>query len=198
METIYLVCAAIGGTLIVCQFAMTLFGLGGHLESADGDISHSADAIDAHHDHAVGHGNESTWFAGLLTARTLSAGLAFFGLVGVIGLQADLHDAVSFGLALLAGLSSIFIVAWIMRALVRLNIDGTVRIQQSLGCTGTVYLPIPADNAGQGKVQISVLHRTVEYKAVSAKEALPTGRKVKVVEIVSSDTVAVAPVDDTD
>ena len=50
--------------------------------------------------------------------------------------------------------------------------------------------PIPW--GGAGKVQVSVLSRTVEYKA-TAKEALPTGAKIVVVAIVGSDTVEVAP-----
>ena len=67
METVYFGCAILGGTLLVCQFVMTLLGLGG-----DHDISH-----DAGHDHGHDHSHErsSSWFVGLLTFRTIVAAL---------------------------------------------------------------------------------------------------------------------------
>ena len=143
-------------------------------------------------DHHVGHGEESAWFLGVLTFRTVSAALAFFGLVGIIGQRAELETLPTLMAASAAGLAALFLVGWIMKFLARLNIDGTVRIERALGCSGTVYLPIPAGNTGQGKVQITVLNRTMECKA-TAKDALPTGAKIVVVAIVDSDTVEVAP-----
>ena len=196
METTYLVCAAVGGTLIVCQFVMTIIGIGSHFDLGDHGAGDAGHGLDGHDGPEVGHGNESTWFLGLLTARTLSAGLAFFGLVGLIAQRSNLDEAIALVVALLAGASSLFIVSWIMQSLVRLNIDGTVRIEHSLGCKGTVYVPIPAGNSGQGKVQVSVLNRTVEYKAVTENNGLATGRKIKVVGIVSSDTVQVSSIED--
>ncbi len=201
METIYLICAAVGGTLIVCQFLMTLFGLGGGHDMADGhhfdggghDVGGGHDAAGDHH--AGHHHDESTWFLGILTFRTISAGLAFFGLIGVIGQRSELEMLPTLVAATVAGLAAVFFVAWIMRFLGRLNIDGTVRIERALGCRGNVYIPIPGGAAGQGKVQVSVLNRTVEYKA-TAKDALPTGAKIVVVGIHGSDTVEVAPATD--
>lgn len=198
METTYYVCAAIGGTLIVCQFLMTLVGLGGghdfagdhHIDAGGHDMAGGHDGAGDHH---VGHGNESTWFLGILTFRTISAALAFFGFVGIIGQRAALETMPTLLMATGAGLAAMFFVAWIMRFLGRLNVDGTVRIERAVGCHGTVYLPIPAGSAaGQGKVQINVSNRTVECKA-TAKDALPTGAKIVVVAVLSSDTVEVAP-----
>ena len=188
METTYLVCAAVGGTLIVCQFLMTLFGLGGHDLVGDNHID--AGGHDASGDHHVGHGEESSWFLGLLTFRTISAGLAFFGLAGVIGLRADLEPIMTLGVAVAAGLCAVFLVGYIMKALVKLNMDGTVRIENAVGCPGTVYVSIPGGTNGEGKVHISLMSRTMEYKAI-AKDALPAGAKIVVVAIVGSDTVEV-------
>lgn len=196
METTYLICAAIGGTLIVCQFVMTLFGLGGghdmvgdHVDAGGHDV---AGGHDAGGDHHVGHGNESTWFLGILTFRTITAALAFFGLAGLIAHRNELLPIQSLAIALVAGVSALFMVGYIMKGLSRLNVDGTVRIGKSLGCPGTVYLPIPGGAHGQGKVHVSVMSRTIEYKA-TAKDALPTGAKIVVVAVLDSDTVEVAP-----
>jgi hypothetical protein len=199
METTYFICATIGGTLIACQFILTLFGLGGghDLVGDHGDFSghdmggHDVGGgHDVAHDHHSGHGEESNWFLGLLTFRTITAGVAFFGLVGIIGQYERLEPIPTMLLAIAAGVGAVFIVGYIMKSLSRLNVDGTVRIGKALGCHGTVYIPIP-NGGGEGKVQVSVLSRTVEYKAI-AKEALPTGAKIVVVAIVGSDTVEVA------
>jgi hypothetical protein len=80
-----------------------------------------------------------------------------------------------------------------MRFLFKLNVDGTVRIDRALGAHGTVYLSVPGAKAGVGKVLVNQLDRTVEYKAITSLEQLPTGAKIVVVGIVSADTVEVAP-----
>ena len=56
---------------------------------------------------------------------------------------------------------------------------------------------IPAHNQGPGKVQFTLQDRLVEYDAVTSGEALPTGTKIFIVSVVGSDTVAVAPIAET-
>jgi uncharacterized protein (DUF2126 family) len=197
METTYLICAAIGGTLIVCQFVLTLFGLGGDHDMGghDGDVGGGHGDMGGHDsagDHHGGDGHDSTWFMGVLTFRTLSAATAFFGLTGIIGQRAELEPFVTLLLALAAGGAALFLVSWIMRLMVRMNIDGTVRIDHAIGCRGTVYITIPSAHAGQGKVQVSVHNRTMEYKAVTALGPLAPGVKIVVVRVAAPDTVEVS------
>lgn len=195
METFYIACAAVGGTLLVCQFVMGLVGLGGDHEfggghdlSADHEIGHA----DGHADH--GHEGAQAWFVGVLTFRTLAAAVTFFGLGGWLAMrQEPFSGPQSLLFALVAGGAALFAVAWLMRSLSRLQAEGNVRIERSVGKTGTVYLPVPGKKAGVGKVQLNVQNRTVEYQAVTSQEPLPTGAKVVVVGVVSSDTVEVAP-----
>jgi hypothetical protein len=191
MDQIYLYCAAIGGTLIVCQFLVSLVGIGG----GDGDAGDAGGHDGGGHDaaHEVGHDAEPARYFSVLSFRTLTAAAAFFGLAGLAGAQAGLSPAPRLGLAIGAGAAALFVVAWVMRAITRLNLDGTVRIQSALGARGAVYLSIPAAKTGVGKVLVSVHHRTIEYKAVTAGQPLPTGAKVTVIGIVAPDTVEVAP-----
>lgn len=193
METAYTVCALVGGTLIVCQFVLTLFGLGGDHDLAD-DVSHDiamdADASDGS-GHDVGHGSQSSWFFGVLSFKALTAAFAFFGLAG-LGVKDQLQPLPTLGVALLAGVSAMFMVAKIMHMLVKLNVDGTVRIERSVGARGTVYLAIPPGRSGAGKVQVCVYNRTLEYNAVTPQDALPTGAPIVVVRVVNGDTVEVA------
>src|SRR5262249_51819558 len=40
LNTIYDVCAVLGGTLLICQFVLSLLGLGQHHEIGGGEVSH--------------------------------------------------------------------------------------------------------------------------------------------------------------
>src|SRR5262249_29953544 len=135
MEQFYIICAALGGTLLVCQFVLGLLGMGGHHEfggdhdfSADHDVGHA----DGHHDQ--GHEGASYWYVGLLTFRTLAAAITFFGLGGWLATkQEQFAGPQSLLFALLAGGAALFAVAWLMRALSRLQAEGNVRIERSVG-----------------------------------------------------------------
>ncbi len=199
MEQFYIICAVLGGTLVACQFLMGLIGFGGHHEfgggdhdlSADHEIGHDAGHADGHQEH--GHGESHSWLVGVLTFRTLAAAITFFGLGGWLAIKQPQFDGpLSLLFAGLAGGAALFAVAWMMRSLARLQTEGNVHIQRSVGRTGTVYLTVPGKKSGVGKVQLNLQNRTVEYQAVTSEEPLPTGAKVVVVGIVSADTVEVA------
>jgi hypothetical protein len=199
METAYLVCALVGGTLVACQFLLTVLGLGGHHDTGGGhdlaghDLSgHDAGSHDSAHDHHDESGAAS-WFFSILTFRTVTAGVALFGLTGLFLGALDLGQPVTLGCAILAGLAALFTVSSLMRSMAQLNVDGTLHIRRAVGATGNVYLSIPANNAGLGKVHITVGGRLVEYKAVSRADDLPTGAPILVVGVVDADTVEVAP-----
>jgi tRNA A-37 threonylcarbamoyl transferase component Bud32 len=201
MATLYLVTALVGGTLLGCQFLLSLLGLGqqhgvdGHDVHDGGPDLHGDGDHDIHGDgdHDMAHDGHSSWFAGVLTFRTVVVALTFFGLAGRASIAAGLEPAVTFTLALAAGASALLLVAWMMRSLYQLRAEGTVRIRHAVGQAGTVYLPIPAAKAGAGKVLLSLQNRTVEYQAVTPHAALPVGAKVQVVAVVNSDTVEVVP-----
>jgi membrane protein implicated in regulation of membrane protease activity len=198
METIYWICAVVGGTLIVCQFVLTLMGLGGDhdVDTTGADVHADMGGHDGvgHHDGVHGHGATTLLF-GVLTFRTIVAGLAFFGLTGLALMNNNYEPTTTFLGALAAGLVAVIIVAWVMRSLNKLNIDGTVRIQKAVGATGTVYLSIPAVNEGVGKVHVTVQNQLKEYRAVSSGGPLPTGSKVVILKVIGSDTVEVCPVE---
>ncbi|HUY92580.1 MAG TPA: hypothetical protein VMV10_27825 [Pirellulales bacterium] len=200
MSIVYIVCAALGGTVLVFQFAMALIGLEhgdmpddlphdiGHdfahdVQSHDGDAAHDGEtAHDAHH---------SSSFLSILTFRTVVAALTFFGLAGMGGGSANLPLPLTLAMAVAAGLSAMYIIHWLMQSLHRLKADGTARIERSVGKSGTVYLRIPAHKGGVGKIQINLQNRTMEYEAMTSQNDLPVGAKVVVVGVIGPDTVEV-------
>lgn len=198
MAYFYGVCAVIGGTVLLFQFITTLLGLshdaddvsGIDLEHLPGD-THGGDMHDggADSDHVHEHG--STWFFGIITYRTVVAAITFFGLAGLAANSTTIGPEASFVVALLAGAGAMYGVYHLMRLLVRLKSDGTVRLDRAVGKTGTVYLRVPAGRTGHGKVTLNLQNRTVEYRAVTGQDALPTGATVVVTAIVGPDTVEV-------
>ncbi len=62
-----------------------------------------------------------------------------------------------------------------------------------MDCKGTVYLPIPAERSGEGKVQITIAGAVREFNALTEGEALKTGTPIKVTEVVNESTLVVEP-----
>jgi hypothetical protein len=178
METVFIICAILGGTLVICQVAAGLFGFGAETD-ADVDHDFGGDAD---------HGDS---FLGMLSIRAITSALLFFGLGGMTALSYGAEELTAFAIAVGAGLATLYAVAVMMKMVAQLKHDGTARVERSLGRTGTVYLRVPAAKAGTGKVHLMLQNRTVEYQAVTVGAELPTGAPVRVVAVVNADTVEV-------
>lgn len=177
MEILFLLCAIVGSVVVVLQTVLSLFGID-HGAGHDVHLGH-----DGAHDHSAG--------LQILSLRSVAAGLAFFGLAGLISLKVQLPLWIAVSAALAASLLAMLGVAFLLRMLGRLESDGTVRIEGAVGLPATVYLTIPANNAGMGKISMTLDQRTVEYQATTAGAALPTGTPVTIVDITGSDILEV-------
>jgi hypothetical protein len=191
MATLFMICAVIGVTVMVCQFALTLLGITDIDDFDLPEVHTDADvaAVDGHA-HAAQHG--PNWLFGVISFRTVVAALAFFGLSGLAAQSAGLQPAwVPLLIALAAGWAAMYAVHWMMRTLFRMRSEGTARIEYSVGKAGAVYLRIPANRSGTGKITLNLQNRTMEYLAVTAGEAIPTGANIVVVGVIGPDTVEV-------
>ena len=174
MSTFFIACAAFGGSVLIAQLVAGLAGF--------------------HHDapHELhGHGAAQEGL-NLFSLRALSGGLAFFALGGLGGLALGWPAALALSLALVCGGGVAVGVAAFTRAALRLEADHTVRIERALGASGTVYLSVPPERSGMGKVHVTVQNRLVELQAVTGGATpLVTGSRVLVVDVVGSDVVEV-------
>ena len=84
-------------------------------------------------------------------------------------------------------------VMYMFKWLSKMQQSGNINIFQSAaGCNGKVYLTIPAERKGTGKVQISINESIREYDALTDSETeLKTGTAIKVVEVIDSSTLLV-------
>ena len=213
MDNLFIGCAVIGGTLVVCQFLMTMVGLGGHGDVHTGDVHlgdlhtgdvHAGDSHDgsAHNNEARGSATASQaaqagpsaadWLFSLLSFRTVVAAIAFFGLTGLAMHKGGADMTTTLAVAVAAGFAALYIVHALMRGLESLDSDGTLRIERAVGLPATVLLSIPGHNSGTGKIQMKLQNRLAEFEAVTDDNPLPGGAPVKVVRIVGPCTVAVA------
>jgi hypothetical protein len=187
METVYLGCASVGGTVLVVQTVLLLFGGGDH----DADVVH----VDTADIGAANSGEVHTQDAGfgLFSVRTVAAFLTFFGLGGWAGLNAGFAPGLTIALAFAAGLLMLFAVAWLFHAQKRLASQGNVEPAGAVGLTARVYLRIPEANTGKGKITVALQGRTVELNAFTNGRAIPTDAEVRVVRQVTVDTFEVEP-----
>ena len=217
MTTVFFFCAVVGGTIMLCQLGLTLLGLGGHefgdgdhgdmdmdhgdvdVDHGDVDAAHDAAGDDGHdsddaHDEDRSSAHHSTWLFGVISFRTLVAAIAFFGIAGMAANAAELSLPNQMLIALACGVGAMYLVHYLMSLLYGLGEDNTVCIQCAVGREGMVYVSIPADKAGPGKIQLELQGRVMEYGAVtSVPSGLPTGARVVVVRVVGGDVLEVAP-----
>lgn len=212
MDLFFTICAAAGGTVLVCQLILLLTGLSGHGDGSGGDVGH-----DVSLDHADGHGLPAgkdfhlaskevhptgshqpqigpSLLVCMLSLRGIVAGIAFFGLGGLIARQAGAGIWLALPAGFILGIAAMGLVGLFTRSIQRMRHEGTLNIAGAVGKRGRVYLTIPARKAGVGKVTIELQNRTAEFPAVTAyPESLPTGAEITVVALVEQDTLEVVP-----
>jgi membrane protein implicated in regulation of membrane protease activity len=177
----------VGTILLLVQFAMTLMGFDSDTDvDVDFDMDGDLDAMD----------HDSSWYFGILSVKSVIAAVAFFGLGGVAAEEAGFSQYASLLIAIIPAALAMVLVAWLMKMLHNLNSQGNVNIENAMGLTGKVYLTIPGNNSGMGKVTVAVQNRTMEYSAMTAKDELVTGTPVVVVNLIDEGTIEVAPVND--
>lgn len=169
MSTLYLICAAVGGALLLLQTALMFLGTDGD-GGLDADVDFDTDALDA----------ANAGFLAKLSFKGLVAAATFFGLAGLAGEHGGLGTGLTLTVAVLAGLASIWLVGSLMQSLAHLQSSGNLDLGRAVGARGTVYLPIPGAHGGAGKVTVDVQGRRVQVAAVTAGDELPVGTEVTV------------------
>ena len=182
-ETLFWSFAVFGTVLFVLRTALMFSGIG-HDFGASHDVYHEVDTAT---------GSEHSFK--LFSLQTLTAFVMMFGWAGLAALkQFELGTALSVVVALAVGVVFMYLIAFFMRALLKLETDGIVfKIEDTIGTNASVYERIPA--SGLGRIQIHAGGMLREVQAVSEKgEVIDSARPVVVVRVVDSQTVSVQPV----
>ncbi|MNY56885.1 hypothetical protein D3C86_1930100 [compost metagenome] len=116
-----------------------------------------------------------------------------FGWSG-LGVYSSTHNPVtSLVVALVAGLITMFLMAWIFKQMNKLQVDGTMDIKTAIGKGAEVYLKIPANRSGKGKVHVTIQSSLRELDAITDDATdINTGDMVFIKEVLASDLLIVA------
>lgn len=180
--TTYLVCAVLAGTVIVVQLVLGLVGIGG----ADADVD--TDGADGGHDGHDGHDGLP-----LLSVRAISSAIVMFGLLGLTGTQNGWGQNATLAIASLGALTVLFLVAYAMKLQTKLDSSGTVDASAAVGTVARVYLRIPEQDSGRGKITVEIQGRTAEYEAFTLGPAIATGAPVDVLRLAAPALFEVRP-----
>lgn len=118
----------------------------------------------------------------LFSIRGIVGMLCIAGWAGIVFIDFGVSNILSIILALLCGVATLFGIAYLMKAVLKLQSNGTLELGAAVGKTGEVYIPIPPKGRGRGKINIVVQDRYVELDAVTnSDDTLKTGETVRVV-----------------
>ena len=179
--------------IFVVQSIMTFLGAdsgGGDFDldtDVSGDVPDGSDAPDA-----AAHGTGQ----GLLTFRNFVNFFLGFGWCAILLRNSVSSTPLLLVLSVLVGLGLVVLVMMLFKWLGGMQQAGNINVFTSaVGCEGKVYLTIPGEREGSGKVQITINDSVREYEAVTDGPKLTTGTAIRVVEVLSADTMLVEPLE---
>lgn len=203
-----LYCIAVPASLIlIIQTVLMLLGLGEggeginpsdtsglDMPDVDFDISvdggTSADGADLL-GHDISNPSDIADFR-LLSVQSVIAFLCIFGWSGITAIANGMPEWAALVLAAVLGFAAMLLVAKIIQWSSKLAQNGTFNMKNLLGESGTVYIPIPPNGNGSGKISISCGERFMEFDAISNDaEMIATGVHVRVTDIISGSILVV-------
>lgn len=130
-----------------------------------------------------------------LTLKNLVAFFTIAGWTGLLCLKSGMAPGLSILISFIAGLIMMTIMALIFYFMAKLADSGNVDESNAVGQNADVYLLIPAQRKGNGKISVLVQGRLMEYGAVTDEiEDIATGSQVKILERLSAQTFLVSKI----
>lgn len=184
-------CIAIPATImLIVQTVLILFTAFGGDGDIDGDFDTDIDTdVDADNSDFGG----ATDGIQIFTLKGIISFFSIFGWSGLLFLRMDLNEILSLIIAFVLGALSMLAIGVAFSAMMKLQDSGNIDTKTALGVNGVVYINIPKNRTGMGKVSAIVSGRYSEYDAVTDDENdLATGSQIIVVAISSPNVLVVA------
>ena len=186
IQQIFALIALPSTVLIVIQTVLLLIGIGGDSDT-DVDVD-DVDGIDLPDDGLA-----------IFSVRGILSMLCITGWVAVALLETSLPAGVSIGIAIVCGIATLIGMAFLMRAINRLQSSGNIDVGNCIGKIAEVYIPVPAAGNGSGKVNLTVQEKFSEFTAITTSgDQLKTGSYVRVVAVNEAGVLVVEPIDKKD
>lgn len=173
------------------------FGIGG-LAGAVSVVLGVMSVVGLEHHDVVDLPDSIGWDAGgggIFSVKPLTGFLLGFGWAGGLVSASGLGILASVSIALGSGLAVMGLVVSVLRLILGMRSDGTVRIADALHAPGTVYVTLPPSRQAGGQVTVHFGGRQETFQALNASDrAIRGGERVRVVEVLDSQTVLVEPI----
>lgn len=162
--------------LIIQIIMMCVSSFGGDVDlDGDGDIDVDADSG-----------------VSIFTVKSITAFFAVGSWAGLLTctLAGDNLQWLSIIIFLVAGAAAMAIVIVLMKAIMKLQSDGSLQTERLTGMRASVYVAIPAARAGRGKITLTAQGKYLELEAVTDEsEKLSYGEAVEIVSTENECTV---------
>lgn len=193
-------CVAIPATLVlIIQTVLMFIGFGDDADASFDDTSITAPGDFDTTDGIFGEdipteAYDSFGLDGLriFTIRGIVAFFVMFGWVGIVMEASNIALYITIPVAAICGFAMMMLLAFLLRAVMKLRSDGNTDNRNAIGASGKVHLIIPPERSGEGKVHIMLQGSYVEREAVTdSSEAIPTGAEVVVTALSGQTTLVV-------
>jgi hypothetical protein len=169
-------CAVVASVIFLIQMVLTLIGM----DSSDVDVDFDgADTMD------LGGG------LNLFTIKNFMGFLVGFGWTGVCFYDTITSPILLIMAAVVVGCLFVGIFVVIYKQTKKLEHNGAFNIADCVGKTVDVYLRIPGNKSGKGKVQVSLNGAIHEFEAMTEGNSIASGQKVQVLSVIDGSTVLV-------
>ena len=113
------------------------------------------------------------------TIRGIVAFFCIFGWTGYVLTSTPLSTVLILLISTAAGLLAMLLIGLMFYSIRRMEVSGNLQYSNAIGKEAEVYLPIPAQRAGKGKVMVTVQQRLIEADAITEEDQkLMTGEMV--------------------
>ena len=139
--------------------------------------------------------------------ETMDDGLALFSIRGIVTMlsvtgwcavafvDSGMNQVLAVVISLVLGFLALVGMAYLMRAVYRLQASGNIDVGNAVGKVAQVYIPIAAGAEKKGKVTMTLQGKYCELDAITvSEEMLKTGSYVRVVAVDGAGVLVVEPI----
>lgn len=174
--------AIFASIVVLIQMTMSFAGMG-DIDSGDADVDFSTDTDSL----------DNAGSMHLLSIRNIFYFLLGFGWAGVSFWSTIPNTILLCIIAVIIGCLFVAIFIFLFRQMMKLQSNGAFNINDAVGKVCDVYLRIPGNSQGLGKVQISFNGSVQELDARTTGDPIPSGAKVRVLRVIDKKVLEVEP-----
>ncbi|KIC93164.1 NfeD family protein [Flavihumibacter solisilvae] len=130
----------------------------------------------------------------LFSFRNLINFLLGFSWAGIVFYPIFSSKLIVYSLAIITGILFVLIFFFLIGQVHKLAEDNTFSLESTIDHTAEVYLAIPENRSGKGKVHISIKGSFHELDAITDDVRIPTGSMVRIQKVESKNLLLVAKI----